>query len=274
MERAEGAWHLRDQSSRADEAWHGHYHYREPLEAPVDEELVADEPGEAVAVEEADEPPGPNVALIVGVAFVLVGLAMMAVAYLGPDETRRVEAAGSTTSTVMSVPQLASGTTSPTTPLGIGVGVGPEVNGRLPLRGYGEASVTIVSGKGKVCEECVLTAFTSEQRQRGLTRITDPTLGGYSGMLFEFPIEVRGSFWMRNTPIPLSVAFFDEDGRLVSTVDMEPCGDSDKCPRYSSKGDFKFALEVPQGTLPDIGVEGDAHLRIDSRRCPPPKAGG
>jgi hypothetical protein len=88
-------------------------------------------------------------------------------------------------------------------------------------------------------------------------------------MLFEFPEPVDGAFWMRNTPLDLSVAYFDERGRVVSTADMTPCDDRRDCPTYPADGPFAFALEVPQGRLEDIGVVGEATLRVDARTCDP-----
>ena len=169
---------------------------------------------------------------------------------------------------------LAAGTTAPTTPEGLGVGVAPEVRGRTPLPGFGEATVTITSGDGSVCTLCVLSAITVDQRARGLMEVTDKRFGGYDGMLFEFPGEVSGAFWMRNTPTPLSIAYFDAKGDLVSGTDMQPCGDSPDCPSYPAKGDFQYALEVPQGMLDEAGAVGAATLRIDARTCPLASAGG
>jgi uncharacterized membrane protein (UPF0127 family) len=104
----------------------------------------------------------------------------------------------------------------------------------------------------------VLTADTPEQQQRGLMRQDD--LDGYDGMIFRFPNEAERSFWMRNTRIPLSIAFYAADGDFVSSADMEPCGDSSDCPHYPSRGPAKFALEVIQGRLPAVGATSGSRL--------------
>ena len=59
-------------------------------------------------------------------------------------------------------------------------------------------------------------------------------LGRYAGMLFAFPSVGSGQFYMLNTRIPLSIAFFAEDGRFVSATDMQPClgADASACPLY------------------------------------------
>jgi uncharacterized membrane protein (UPF0127 family) len=144
---------------------------------------------------------------------------------------------------------------------------------REPLEGFGEVAVTI-SGPGDGGGEgegewCLLLAETSEQRQRGLMEVTDPALGGYDGMLFRFPDDVTAAFYMRNTPMPLSIAFIDEEGQLVSTTDMEPCEDRDGCPLYPAAGPFRWAIEVPQGGLERLGLVAGATFTDTAEPCEP-----
>ena len=198
----------------------------------------------------------------------VAGFALVAMAIAGPRE--KVEQATSTTMAPSGVvaPNLAPGTTAPMTKDGLGEGFAPEANGRSTLRGFGEVFVTVTSGSGRICKLCLLSAVTVAQRQRGLMEVTDEDLGGYDGMLFEFPTEVSGSFWMRNTPQPLSIAYFDSDGVVVSTSSMAPCGDSSDCVSYPATSPFQYALEVPEGQLAASGVVGNATLRIEARTCP------
>ncbi len=63
------------------------------------------------------------------------------------------------------------------------------------------------------------------------------------GMLFVFPRATQLSFWMRNTFVPLSIAFLDGEGRVLSMEDMEPLDKSS----YSSVRPARYALEVRQG---------------------------
>jgi uncharacterized protein len=118
--------------------------------------------------------------------------------------------------------------------------------------GFGEVAIAITGPDGEVAGWCVLLAAIADQRQRGLMEVTD--LGGYAGMLFVWDADSSSSFYMRNTPTPLSIAWFDADGGLVSTADMDPCPDVEGCPTYPSGGSYRFALEVPQGALADVGV--------------------
>lgn len=112
--------------------------------------------------------------------------------------------------------------------------------------GVGEVAVALTGPDGEVVGWCVLVAGTSEQRQRGLMEVTD--LGGYDGMLFVWDADVSSAFYMRNTPTPLRIAWFDAAGDLVSTADMQPCDDVAGCPTYPPAGRYRFALEVPQGS--------------------------
>jgi uncharacterized protein len=142
---------------------------------------------------------------------------------------------------------------------------------RVLPEGFGEALVTITADDGETCEVCVLTATTRAARAQGLMGVDDPGLGGYDGMLFEYDDEVQGSFWMRNTLLSLSIAFFDGDGELVSTDDMEPCPDEvadGDCPRHPADGPYRYALEVVQGGLDDVLVGPGSTLEVTARSCP------
>jgi len=170
------------------------------------------------------------------------------------------------TSTTSALP---SGTTAPTTPShGLGEGVAPVKGGRQALRGFSEVAVTITDAQGKACDVCLLAATTEAQRERGLMEVTDRKLGGYDGMLFEFPDDQDGSFWMRNTPMPLSIAYFDRAGKVVSITDMAPCADKASCPSYPASGTFRYALEVPKGGLDGVLVAKGSRITIVARKCP------
>ena len=164
---------------------------------------------------------------------------------------------------------IAASPAAPTTPAGLGVGWAPEVRGRRLLRGFSEVAATITAEDGSTCQVCLLAATDDFQRQRGLMEVTDRNLGGYDGMLFQFTKTQNGAFWMYNTPMPLSIAYFSPDGVLVSRTDMAPCPiGSATCPSYPAGGEFKSALEVPQGGLAKVGVVGVSRIRVDGIRCP------
>ena len=124
---------------------------------------------------------------------------------------------------------------------------------RARLAGFGETRVK-VENAGSFLEWCLLLAANDVQRNRGLMEVTDPKLGGYDGMLFHYDADTDENFWMRNTPMPLSIAYVSQTGDIVSTADMAPCADSPDCPNYPPAGPYRFSIEVPQGRLPALGI--------------------
>jgi uncharacterized membrane protein (UPF0127 family) len=126
----------------------------------------------------------------------------------------------------------------------------------------------VTSASGESVELCLLVAETEEERTRGLMGVTD--LGGYDGMLFRFDEETRAGFWMRDTPLPLTVAFFGEGGEFVSAADMEPCPeDADDCPVHRPAGPYREALEVEAGRRATLGL-GPGAVLSTGLACPPP----
>src|SRR5215510_5696977 len=91
-------------------------------------------------------------------------------------------------------------------------------------------------------------ARSPAQREQGLMHRKELKDG--DGMLFIFERDQILSFWMKNTLIPLSIAFIAQDGRLLEIYDMEP---GDLTPVSSSRS-ARYALEVPQGWFNRVGV--------------------
>jgi uncharacterized membrane protein (UPF0127 family) len=137
---------------------------------------------------------------------------------------------------------------------------------RTPLAGFGETKVTVEKAGGFL-EWCLLLAANDAQRAQGLMHVTDPKLGGHDGMLFHYHDDVQESFWMRNTPMPLSIVYVNKDGAIVSTADMAPCGDSPDCPNYPPAGPYRFTIEVPQGHLDDLGMVDGATITDAEAPC-------
>ena len=71
-----------------------------------------------------------------------------------------------------------------------------------------------------------------------------------SGMLFSFPNSEERSFWMKNTYIPLSIAYIDGEGRIINIEDMEPLNLNG----VRSAGPAKFALEANKGWFKERGI--------------------
>lgn len=112
----------------------------------------------------------------------------------------------------------------------------------LLLAGAAHAAdrLPLVVGKQTIQVE---VAATPQSRQRGLMGRT--WLAADSGMLFVFESAGRHCFWMRDTPLPLSIAFIDDDGRVLQLADMQPRTDTLHCP----PGDARYALEIAQGSF-------------------------
>ena len=82
-------------------------------------------------------------------------------------------------------------------------------------------------------------------------------LGAERGMAFQFTNDSTSSFWMKNTLIPLSIAFYAVDGTIVRIMDMEPCR-TQSCPLYDPQATYRGALEVNLGAFDEWGIdEGD-----------------
>jgi uncharacterized membrane protein (UPF0127 family) len=143
---------------------------------------------------------------------------------------------------------------------GAGLAEPPGPADRELLDGFGEVAIAVTGPDGSIVGWCVLLAETAEQRQQGLMEVTD--LGGYPGMLFVWADDNSSSFWMQNTPMPLSIAWIDASGEIVSTSDMEPCGNLPTCPLYAPEGNYRFALEVPKGQLDELGLVEGATVRV------------
>ena len=131
-----------------------------------------------------------------------------------------------------------------------------------------EASQGPTFAKGKVIidtgDDSVLVdveiAQTEEQRGYGL--MNRDSLDADSGMVFLYlDGNSTGSFYMKDTRIPLSIAFFDVDGRILEILDMEPCR-KDPCPTYNPGVAYRGALEVNQGAFERWGAEEGDRISI------------
>ncbi len=103
-------------------------------------------------------------------------------------------------------------------------------------------------------------ADTPEAREHGLMQRNH--LCTDCGMLFVFPSANRYGFWMKNTPLPLAIAFIARDGRIINIAEMKPYS----LDAHYSQADALYALEMNSGWFASHGVNpGDkvAGLRLD-----------
>lgn len=114
---------------------------------------------------------------------------------------------------------------------------------RLPKK-----TLTILTAAGKTVVIDAEIARTEDERNYGFMNrrhIPDGT-----GMLFIFENDQMLSFWMKNTPTPLSIAYIDYAGRIRDIFDMTPYSLAD----INSTVSVRYALEVPQGWFERDGI--------------------
>jgi len=98
-------------------------------------------------------------------------------------------------------------------------------------------------------------AHTPNARMTGL--MNRPSMEDGHGMVFVFTEDARHCMWMRNTLLPLSVAFLDADGRILNIEDMQPQSDESHC----AAGPARFALEMNQGWFAERGLKAGVRVR-------------
>jgi len=101
-------------------------------------------------------------------------------------------------------------------------------------------------------------ASTPEDRSAGL--MYRKSLKDGSGMLFVFEKDQILSFWMKNTLIPLSIAYIASDGRIIDIKDMYPRNETS----VTSSRSVRYALEVPQGWFSRAGVQAGDIVRVSN----------
>jgi uncharacterized membrane protein (UPF0127 family) len=97
-------------------------------------------------------------------------------------------------------------------------------------------------------------AVSDATRARGL--MFRESLPANHGMLFLFERRGLHCMWMRNTLIPLSVAFVEDDGTIVNIADMKPHDEQSHCARQP----VRYALEMTQGWFAQRGIGPGAKL--------------
>jgi uncharacterized protein len=143
---------------------------------------------------------------------------------------------------------------------------------RQQPEGFTTIRALITETDGSVCEVCLWLADDADERGRGLMGVTD--LGDAVGMAFRFDEATSGSFYMFQTPTPLSIAWFAPGGAHVGSTDMEPCLDTPagECPLYSPDAAYDLAIEVFDGGLGPLGIGPGSRVQLiegsEAERCP------
>ena len=129
----------------------------------------------------------------------------------------------------------------------------------IGLLGCGGTKLPTTTIKVKDISVTVELAADNETRSRGLMH--RDSMGRDEGMLFIYPNSKPRSFWMKDTKIPLSIAFIDPSGQIVKIARMQPLDTATTKSIYPAK----YALEMNQGWFDDHGVrKGDMVTQIPS----------
>jgi uncharacterized protein len=105
---------------------------------------------------------------------------------------------------------------------------------------------------------------SQETRMRGL--MMRQSMPMQRGMLFVFDVDARHCMWMKNTLLPLSVAFMDEGGRIINVEEMRPQTEDNHCAAKPAR----FALEMNAGWFQKRGLGPGVSLS-GIERAPPPR---
>lgn len=97
--------------------------------------------------------------------------------------------------------------------------------------------------------------MTSEERAEGLMMRSG--LAANQGMLFDYKVPTAVCMWMKNTLIPLSVAFIDSDGVIVNIEDMSPQTLTEHC----SRKPIRFALEMNRGWFAERNIRPGGRIK-------------
>lgn len=111
---------------------------------------------------------------------------------------------------------------------------------------------TLQAGRQKIS---VQLARTPQQRQTGLMHRR--SMPQQEGMLFVFDQPGVQCFWMKNTLLPLTAAFVDDDGTIVNLADMQPQTETSHC----SARPVRYVLEMNQGWFKRHGVKAGTRLK-------------
>jgi uncharacterized protein len=123
-----------------------------------------------------------------------------------------------------------------------------------------QTKIIKVSSGERTTKLTVQVADTQEKRDKGLMFVGK--LPENEGMLFVFPGKTYSGFWMKNTFIPLSVAFLDSDGKILKILDMVPCK-TEECPTYDPELYYHYAIEVNLGWFEQNQIQVGDHVKLN-----------
>jgi uncharacterized membrane protein (UPF0127 family) len=122
--------------------------------------------------------------------------------------------------------------------------------------GATRVTITLVDESGRTAGLTVEVARTAEERARGLMGREE--LAEDAGVLFVYESDSAASFWMKDTLIPLSIAFIAADGTVLELRDMEPLSRELHRPGQP----YRYALEVNRGWFERHGLGAGDRVEI------------
>jgi uncharacterized membrane protein (UPF0127 family) len=127
---------------------------------------------------------------------------------------------------------------------------------------FDQEELLIRRAGGEPVQIRVEVARTDKERAQGL--MNRKSLDEGRGMLFVFDRDQILNFWMKNTTIPLSIAFIARDGRILEIRDLRPLDESS----VRSGRSARYALEVPRGWFSRAGIAPGDQLLLDLLKDP------
>lgn len=111
-----------------------------------------------------------------------------------------------------------------------------------------KTNLTIINEQGEEIKITVEIADSNAERSKGLSNRDE--LEENRGMLFVYDRDVNYGFWMKDTYIPLSIAFIDKNGKIIDIQNMEP----ETTDSHKPDSLYRYALEMNQGFFEDNDI--------------------
>lgn len=149
---------------------------------------------------------------------------------------------------------LAGGTITPTAPRADPLAFKPRLTATAPPQSAAAdlPRIPLQIGKQRLTAE---VAADEASRSRGL--MFREKLAPDHGMLFVFPQAAQYCFWMKNTLVPLTVAFIDATGKIINLADMQPLSRDSHC----AMAPAQYALEMEQGWFARQGIRSGSQVQ-------------
>jgi hypothetical protein len=133
----------------------------------------------------------------------------------------------------------------------------------LPIRSQSGPQPELPTTELRVAGKKILAEVADEEHERATGLMFRESLAPDSGMLFVMPGPGPAGFWMKNTKVPLTIAYLDTQGTIMELHDLEPLNETPVPSRFRQ---IAYALEMPRGWFtknnvwPGERIDGLPHL--------------